>query len=139
MQIKDLMTDTVGLIDPTMTLSEVSHMMREYEVGALPVAADDRLIGMVTDRDIVVRAIAEGKDPKSATAREAMSEQVLYCFEDQTPEEAAASMGENQIRRLPVLDRGKRLVGIVSLGDIAIGGARGEAAEALEQISATMV
>lgn len=135
MQIKDVMTSDVDLIEPATTINEASRMMRDDEVGALPVAQDDSLVGMITDRDIVVRAIAEGKDPSATPVRDAMSERVLYCFDDQSPDEVAANMGENQIRRLPVLNRDKRLVGIVSLGDLSTGGAAGEAGEALEHIS----
>jgi len=90
---------------------------------------------MVTDRDIVVRTIALGKDPAKTPVREAMSDQVLYCFEDQSTEEVSANMGENQVRRLPVVNRDKRLVGIVALGDLSSRGATKEAGSALGEIS----
>ena len=95
--------------------------MRDLDVGPLPVCGDDdRLAGMVTDRDIAVRAVAEGWDPTAKRVRDVMSEEVVYCFEDQAVEDAARLMRENQIRRLVVLNRDKRLVGIVSLGDLAV-------------------
>ena len=85
----------------------------------LPVGENDRLIGMITDRDLAIRAVAEGKDPNRATVKDIMSPRVLYCYEDDDTKEAARSMGKNQVRRLPVLNRKKRLVGILSLGDLA--------------------
>ncbi|MGF1629137.1 MAG: CBS domain-containing protein [Kiloniellaceae bacterium] len=135
MKIKDVMTTEVDVIDPTVMIAEVSRKMRDQDIGVLPVGEGDRLIGMITDRDIVVRAIAEGKDPTATAVREAMSDQVFYCFEDQSTEEIAANMGEKQIRRLPVLNHDKRLVGIVSLGDLSAGGANREAGGALGEIS----
>jgi CBS domain-containing protein len=135
MQIKDVMTEKVDLVNPTTTLADAARKMREDDVGALPVGEGDDLVGMITDRDITVRAIAEGKDPAATTVRDAMSEDVLYCFEDQSTEEVAANMGAQQIRRLPVVNRDKRLVGIVSLGDLSSSSARREAGEALGRIS----
>lgn len=135
MQIKDLMTREVDLIGPAMKINEASRLMRDDDVGILPVQKDDRLVGMITDRDIVIRAVAEGKNPALTPVGEAMSEKILYCFEDQSAEEVAENMGANRIRRLPVLNRDKRLVGIVSLGDLSVKGAPRHAGEALEQIS----
>lgn len=135
MQIKDLMSRDVELIGPAMMINEASRLMRDDDVGVLPVAKDDRLVGVLTDRDIVVRAVAEGKNPALTPVSEAMSEQVLYCFDDQSAEEVAENMGSNRIRRLPVLNRDKRLVGIVSLGDISVRGSTDRAGEALGQIS----
>lgn len=93
--------------------------MRDVDTGFLPVGQDDRLVGTLTDRDITIRAVAEGHDPKVVRVREAMSENLVYCMEDQDSSEAAELMAENDIRRLPVLNSDKRLVGIVSLGDLA--------------------
>lgn len=135
MQIKEVMTEKVDLVNPTTTLAEAARKMREEDVGALPVGEGDNLVGMITDRDITVRAIAEGKDPAATTVRDAMSDQVLYCFETQSTEEVASNMGWRQIRRLPVVNADKRLVGIVSLGDLSAGGANKEAGEALGLIS----
>lgn len=135
MQIKDLMTREVELIGPMTMIKDASRMMRDDDLGMLPVAKDDRLVGTLTDRDIVVRAVAEGKDPSQTPVGDVMSERVLYCFDDQTAKEVAENMGGNQIRRLPVLNRDKRLVGIVSLGDLSVGGPADQAGEALGRIS----
>lgn len=135
MQVREVMTKKIELVNPTTTLADAARKMREDDVGALPVGQGDDLVGMITDRDITIRAIAEGKDPTAATVRDAMSNEVLYCFEDQSTEEVAANMGRRQIRRLPVVNRDKRLVGIVSLGDLSAGGANKEAGEALGRIS----
>lgn len=119
MLVRDCMTKTVELAEPGMSLRHAAEKMRDGDFGFLPVGENDRLVGMITDRDIAVRAVAEGKDAKSTRVRDVMSEKVLYCFDDQTTEEVAENMGMNQVRRLPVLNRQKRLVGIVALGDLA--------------------
>jgi CBS domain-containing protein len=119
MKISDCMTRNVRLSDPSQTLAEAAQIMAELDLGALPVGENDRLIGMITDRDIAVRGVGRGLGP-NAEVREVMSDHVYYCFDDQLIEDVANSMGEKQVRRLPVLDRQKRLVGIVSLGDIAL-------------------
>lgn len=135
MQITEVMTKDVSLVDPATPVNEASRLMRDADIGVLPIGEGDRLVGMVTDRDIVLRAVAEGRDPTTTTVRDVMSDQILYCFEDQSTEEVAANMGDNQIRRLPVLNRDKRLVGIVSLSDLTEGTRAGVAGEALEQIT----
>jgi CBS domain-containing protein len=136
MQLKDVMTTNVTLTDPRTTLQAAAAAMRDGDFGVLPVGENDRLVGIITDRDIAVRAVADGKDPRSATVREAMSEGVTWCFEDQSTDEAAAVMSREQIRRLPVLNRDKRLVGIVALGDFAVAsGTIEEAAKALHNVS----
>ena len=135
MQIREIMTPDVEVIRPDDTLRTAAKMMADYDVGALPIGENDRLVGMITDRDITVRGVAQGRDPEKTTVREAMSGRVLYCFEDDDIAEVARKMGDWQVRRLPVLNREKRLVGIVSLGDLAIGGAKREGEEALEDIS----
>jgi CBS domain-containing protein len=109
--------------------------MRDANIGSTPVVDNDRLVGMVTDRDIVVRIVAEGRPTQTATAREAMSPGVLYCFEDEPVEDVLEKMGDQQIRRLPVVNRDKRLVGVVSLGDLSLTGKRKAAGEALQEIS----
>jgi len=135
MEIRDIMTKNVDLVSPVTTLAEAARVMRDDDVGAILVADNDRLVGMLTDRDIVVRAIAEKRDPGRTEVREAMSQKVLYCFDDQPVEEVAKNMGDKQIRRLPVVTREKRLVGIVSLGDLSTSGSAEQAGEALEHIS----
>jgi CBS domain-containing protein len=136
MQLRDVMTTGVQLTDPAMRLKDAAVLMREGDFGLLPVGENDRLVGTITDRDITIRAVAEGKDPSTTTVREAMSQGVRYCFEDQTLEEAADLMSQAQVRRLPILDRDKRLVGIVALADLANETrASGSASHALSGIS----
>lgn len=137
MQIKDVMSSEVQLVNLATTIDEASRKMKENDIGILPVADGDRLAGMVTDRDIVLRGVAEGRDLTKTTVRDVMSDSVLYCYEDQSPDEVLSNMGRIQVRRLPVLNRDKRLVGIVSLGDLAIDAEGGMAGEALEEISRT--
>jgi len=120
MQLKHVMTCDVEVIHPNATLEEAAAKMEAFDIGPLPVCDGTRLVGMVTDRDITVRATAAGKDPKTTRVREVMTDQVVYCFDEQDTNEAALIMADQQIRRLVVLDRDKRLVGIVSLGDLAV-------------------
>lgn len=119
MKIQECMTKKVELANPQMTLSQAAKKMRDGDFGFLPVGENDKLIGVITDRDIAVRAVAKGLDPNKTNVREAISEGVLYCYDDQTVEDVAHNMGEKQIRRLPVLNRQKRMVGVVSIGDLA--------------------
>ncbi|WP_142847463.1 CBS domain-containing protein [Telmatospirillum sp. J64-1] len=119
MQVKDVMHSQVEVIGPDLSVYDAARMMRDIDTGFLPVGEGDRLIGTLTDRDITMRSTAEGKDPNQSKVREAMSEKLVYCFEDDDLNEAAALMGEAQIRRLPVLNRDKRLVGVLSLGDVS--------------------
>ena len=134
MQIRQIMTRKVSVVRASADIAEVARKMRDEDIGSVPVVEDERLIGMVTDRDIVVRILADERDSHSITAREAMSPNVLYCFDDQPIEEVLANMGSMQVRRLPVVDRDKRLVGVVSLGDLSRA-AMIEAGDALEKIS----
>jgi CBS domain-containing protein len=135
MKISELMTPDVELVKPGDTLHTAAKMMADLDTGALPVGENDRLVGMITDRDITVRAVAEGRDPEKTMVRDAMSSGIRFCFEDEDSEDVARKMGQWRVRRLPVLNKDKRLVGIVSLGDLAIGGAEDEGKEALKQIS----
>ncbi|MGH8644676.1 MAG: CBS domain-containing protein [Gammaproteobacteria bacterium] len=130
------MTLEVDLIDPEATVQAVAQKMHDDDVGAVPVAENDRLVGMVTDRDIVLRAVAE-EHMGDATARQVMSPKILYCFDDQSTDEVLQNMGENQVRRLPVLNRAKRLVGMVSLGNLAAHAPAERAGETLRGISST--
>ena len=120
MQLKDIMTRDPVVLSPETTLKEAARKMRDLDSGVMPIGERDRLVGMLTDRDITVRATAEGKDPNGTPVREAMTTDVVYCFEDDDVRGAARKMEEHQIRRLIVLNRDKRLVGIVALGDIAV-------------------
>jgi CBS domain-containing protein len=120
MQLKDVMTRDVEVVHPNATLQDAAAKMDTLNVGPLPVCDGNRVVGMVTDRDITVRATAMGKDPRVTKVREVMTDNVVYCFDDNDTNEAARLMAEQQIRRLIVLDRDKQLVGMVSLGDLAV-------------------
>ena len=137
MKISDCMTTKVQLVTPAQTIQEAAELMIRFDAGALPVGDDDRLVGMLTDRDIAIRAIGEGKGPQTPI-HEVMSNDVRYCFEDESIEHVARNMGAIQVRRLPVLNRSKRLVGIVTLGDIAINSGRSKIiGQALGEVSRT--
>lgn len=119
MKVSEAMTQDVCLATPDQTICDAAKVMAQIDAGALPVEQDDRLVGVITDRDIAVRAVAEGKSPNTKV-REVMSREVLYCFEDQDLDDVLRNMGTVKVRRLPVLSRDKRLVGIISLGDVAL-------------------
>jgi len=118
-RVADVMVREVKLVSPDDNVRHVAQMMREADTGLLPVAEDDRLIGMLTDRDVAVRLVAEGRDPAQTKVRDVMTTDVRYVFDDEGLEHVADNMAEQQVRRLPVMNRQKRLVGVVSLGDIA--------------------
>jgi CBS domain-containing protein len=120
MRVSEVMTRRVECTHLDATLQEAAARMKSLDIGPLPVCDNDRLVGMVTDRDITVRAIAEGEDPTTIHVRDIMTPEVFYCFEDQDVAEAAQRMKDKQVRRLLVLNRDERLVGIVSLGDLAV-------------------
>ncbi|MDN0076618.1 CBS domain-containing protein [Crenobacter sp. SG2303] len=134
MRVSDAMTRDVRLIDPDNSLLDAARIMAEAEIGALPVRDNDRLIGVVTDRDIVVRALAQGKTADTKV-RDVMSQDVKYCYEDEDLDEVAINMADIQVRRLPVLSRDKRLVGILSLCDVATHESRSMAGKAIYGIS----
>jgi len=119
MLVSEAMSSDVNIANPRQTIREAARMMVELDAGALPVGEQDRLVGMITDRDIAVRAVAHGKPPDTPI-REVMTDDVKYCFDDEELEEVARNMGDIQVRRLPVVNRDKRLVGIVSIADIAV-------------------
>lgn len=119
MQLKEIMTADVEVIRPDSSIADAAKKMRSLDVGSLPVCDGERLLGMVTDRDITIRATADGRDPNNTLVRDCMSREIVYCFEDQSAEEAERLMQEKQIRRLPVLTREKQLAGIIALGDLA--------------------
>jgi CBS domain-containing protein len=120
MQVREIMTPDVEVVHPDATLKEAAEKMSRLDIGPLPVCDGERLVGMLTDRDITVRVTAQGRDPNTTKVREAMTSEVVYCFEDQNVQTAAQMMEMRQIRRVPVLNRNKRLVGIVSLGDLSV-------------------
>lgn len=119
-KLKDIMTRNVEVVRPNTSVFEVAQKMKDLDVGVMPICDGDRLVGMVTDRDITIRATADGLDPKSTHAATVMTPNLAFCYEDQDVREAAKAMEECQIRRLPIVNRDKRLVGIVSLGDLAV-------------------
>ena len=118
MRVSEAMTREVRVATPGQSIRDVAKMMAEIDAGSMPVGENDRLVGMITDRDIAIRGVAQGKGPETPV-REVMSDsKVLYCYEDEELEHVAKNMGSEQVRRLPVVNREKRLVGIVSLGDV---------------------
>ena len=134
-QLKNLMSRDVKVISPDMSIQEAAREMRDGDFGLLPVGEDDRMIGTISERDITIRAVAEGKNA-GTKVRDVMSEGVAWAYEDDSVEAAAKIMSERQVRRLPVVDRNKRLVGIVALGDFAVESSEiRPAAQALSEIS----
>lgn len=119
MKVKDMMHRGVSSVTPDISIAAVARHMKERDVGAMPVLENDQLIGMITDRDIALRALADGKDISSLTARDVMTEGVLSCREADELDEALEIMQRQQVRRLPVLNREDRLVGMLSIGDVA--------------------
>jgi len=118
MKVHEAMTRDVSLTSPNQSIREAAELMAQQDIGALPVGEDDRLVGMITDRDIAVRAVARGLGPNT-NIRDVMSHDVMYCFDDEDLKDAAVSMGDIKVRRLPVLNRDKRLVGIIAISDLA--------------------
>jgi CBS domain-containing protein len=134
MKVKDIMTRDVCVVDPIQSIGEAAKRMVDLDVGLLPVGENDRLVGMISDRDIALRAVAEGKGAETKV-RDVMTRDVKYVYEDREVEEAAESLAQQQLRRMPVLDRSKRLVGIISLADIAMDRDVGLSGAALRGIS----
>ena len=134
MKVSNYMTKNVRIVSPDQTLQDAAKAMANIDAGALPVSENDRLVGMITDRDIAVRGVAEGKGP-DARIREVMSPEVKYCFDDEEAGDVLRNMSDLKVRRLPVVNRDKRLVGIISLGDLAMNGEAAQAGAALGGIS----
>ena len=134
MQVQEIMTRDGYIADPNAQIRDVARRMRDDNVGALPVGENDRLIGMVTDRDIVVRAVANEQGSGTTAVRDVMSDSVYYCFDEDDVSRAAELMAEHQVRRLPVLNAEKRLVGVVALADLGRTGSDA-AKEAVEGVS----
>jgi CBS domain-containing protein len=136
MRIAEIMTRDPEVVASDSFLQDAAMKMQELNVGMLPIRDGDRLVGMLTDRDITVRATAQGRDPTKTQVREVMTPDVIYCFEDQDVSQAAKLMQDKQIRRLPILSREKRLVGIVSLGDVAVhSGQQDTVSETIKEVS----
>ena len=134
MKVSEAMTKDVCIVRPDQTIREAAGLMANLDAGVVPVGENDRLVGMLTDRDIAVRALAHGKGPDTPV-REAMTAEVRYCYDDEDCAAVAQNMGDLQIRRLPVVNRDKRLVGIVSLGDLSTLYSSGSAGGALGHVS----
>lgn len=136
MKVKEIMHSGVAWVDPERNLSDVASIMRKEDVGAIPVGENDKLVGMVTDRDIVVRGLADGSDPLQLKARDVMSKPIIYCLEDEEVDDAVRLMEQKKIRRLPVINKQKRMTGMISLGDIAAMGSPNLCNETLRAVSA---
>lgn len=135
MQVKDEMTSKIEVINPGMSVKDASRKMRDLNIGVLPVCENNRLVGIITDRDITIRLTAEAKDPGATKIKEVMTSKVEWCFEDDEVEKIAEKMESKKIRRLPVISHDKKLVGMLSLGDLALRGSRETACEVLEKVS----
>lgn len=137
MQVQDVLTDTVCYVSPQASLEDVAKKMKDHECGAIPVEKNDKMIGMVTDRDIVIRCVAASQDPQTMTAEQCMSPGMLYCYDTDEVESVLRNMGENAVKRLPVVDKDKKLVGIVSFGDLSAAcdnkASSGEAMESIQK------
>lgn len=135
MKVSEVLTRNIKYVSRGTSLEEAAKLMKDHDCGSIPVADGDKLVGMVTDRDIVIRCLADGKNPLTVSAEECMSSGVLYCYDDQDVEEVLANMGQQAVRRLPVVDRNKNLVGIVSFGDLSAACKdKARCGEAMEQI-----
>ncbi len=135
MKLKEIMTPDVEVIHPDDSLEAAAQKMRERNIGFLPVCDGERLVGALTDRDITVRATADGMDPKNTQVRDLLHSDVFWCLEDQNVSEGAKKMQDNQVRRLMIVDHNKHLCGVVSLGDIANNGSLTLSARLLESVS----
>ena len=133
MKVSEAMSEGVELCTPDDTIRGVARMMREIDAGSLPVGENDRLVGMITDRDIAIRAVGEGLGPETPV-RQIMSQNIRWCYVDEELDDVAEQMAEHKVRRLPVLNRDKRLVGMISLGDISLADSE-DSGEALREIS----
>ena len=135
MHVSELMSKKVEWVSPTLSLRDAARKMRDLDIGCLPVGEADRLVGMITDRDIACRGFADGKTGAKATVRDAMSSGITYCFDDQDVNDAAHLMEQKHIRRLPVLSRQKRMVGILSMGDLSQHASTRVSAEVLKAVT----
>lgn len=135
MTIRNMMTTDVSVIPPDLSLQEAARIMRDGDLGSVPVVEHDQLVGMVTDRDLVIRAVAEDRRPAGTEVRQVMTEGVAYCFDDDDPSDVAEMMARNRVRRLAVVTHDKRLVGMISLGDLSAQGAAQKAGNALGEIA----
>jgi CBS domain-containing protein len=136
MKVREAMHKGVQWVSPDTSLNEIARLMRQHDIGAIPIGENDRLVGMVTDRDIVCRALAEGRNPERLTARDVMTKGIVFCGDDEDIDDAARTMELKQVRRLPVINKDKRMVGILSLGDISSSCDQDQSGEVLQAVSA---
>jgi CBS domain-containing protein len=136
MKVKQAMHKGAQWAEPATSITQLARLMREHDIGAIPIGENDKLVGMVTDRDIVCRCIAKGLDPKTATAKDVMTAGIIYCLDKQELDDAARLMETKQVRRLPVINGKKRMVGILSLGDVYNTAPRAVSEEAMQGVSA---
>jgi len=135
MKVQQAMHQGVQWVDPSTPLNELARLMREHDIGAIPIGENDRLVGMVTDRDIVCRGVADGLDVAIATARDVMSEGIVFCNDQEELDDAARIMESKRIRRLPVINQDKRMIGMLSVGDISHAGPRELTGEVMQAVS----
>jgi len=135
MKVRDAMHPGVQWVEPGTPVLNVAKMMREHDIGSIPIGENDKLVGMVTDRDIVCRGLANGQDTSALTARDVMTGGIIFCRDDEEIEDAVRIMETRQIRRLPVIDGNKRMVGILSLGDVSSTAPRQLSGEVLQAVS----
>jgi CBS domain-containing protein len=136
MKVKEAMHKGAEWVSPSTPVPELARLMVKHDIGAIPVGDNDKLIGMVTDRDIVCRGLANGKDVAKLTAREVMTSQIVWCRDDEDLDDATRIMEQKRIRRLPVIDKNKRMVGMLSLGDLSHAGKSKLSGEVLQAVSA---
>jgi CBS domain-containing protein len=136
MKVKQAMHKGVQWVGPGTSVAELARLMREHDIGAVPVGENDRLVGMITDRDIVCRCIAAGSDPNTCTARDVMTKGIVFCLEEQDVDDAARVMETKKIRRLPVINGKKRMTGMLGLGDVYHAAPRRVSEEAMQGVSA---
>jgi len=137
MQIKDVMTQQCDWIAPDANLQQAAQMMKDKDIGFIPVGENDKLIGAITDRDLVTRGLIGNIDAQQAQVRDVMTQKMYYCFEDQSVDEICQNMSDIKVRRLPVVNRDKRLTGIVSTGDLAQAQAQ-QTGEAIQGITSEL-
>ena len=138
MKLREIMSDHVEIINPADTLKTAAEKMRDRDIGFLPVCDGDRLIGVLTDRDLITRALADGLEADAVLGRDLVTSPAIYCFDDQSIDEAAKLMHDNQIRRLVVLSRDKQMVGVISLGDLAMSAGDKLTGDVLQSVSEPM-
>jgi CBS domain-containing protein len=135
MKVKDAMHEGVQWVEPTASVHQLAQLMCDHDIGAIPIGENDRLIGMVTDRDLVCRCLAQGLDPATATARDVMTKGIIFCRDEEDLDDAVRIMEIKQVRRLPVINGDKRMTGMLSLGDVSHTGSHELTGEVMECVA----